>query len=122
MVALAGGVSALAYTHPAAAQQADQRTAYGGGDLEEIVVAPRPNDVASVELMKASQDTLSGPPTNGGATMAEPKMPTGGFEGFIEGSVGSYGHRAMGGAVTVPLLDDKLLVHVEGYEARTGFR
>ena len=122
MVVLAGGVSALAYMHPAAAQQSDQPTAEGDSGLEEIVVAPRPNNVASVELVRGPRDTLSGPSTNGGATVAEPKMPTPGFEGFIEGSVGSYGQRTMGGAVTVPLVDDKLLVHVEGYEARTGVR
>jgi outer membrane receptor protein involved in Fe transport len=124
VAALAGGISgfALAYTHPAAAQQADQPTAEGGGGLEEIVVAARPNNVASVELVKGPQDTLSGPPTNGGATMPEPKMPTSGFEGFIEGGVGSYGRRTLGGAVTVPLVQDKLILHVEGYETHTGTR
>jgi iron complex outermembrane receptor protein len=54
--------------------------------------------------------------------MAEPKMPTSGFEGFIEGSVGNYGRRAMGGAVTVPLVQDKVLLQVEGYETHTGAR
>jgi outer membrane receptor protein involved in Fe transport len=122
VVALAGGVSgfALAYTHPAAAQQADQPTAEGG--LEEIVVAARPNNVASVELVKGPQGTLSGSPTDGGATVAEPKMPTSGFEGFIEGAVGSYGRQTMGGAVTVPLVGGKGLLRVEGYETHIGAR
>jgi outer membrane receptor protein involved in Fe transport len=122
VAALAGGVSgfALACTHPAAAQQADQPTAEGG--LEEIVVAARPNDVASVELVKGPQGTLSGPLTNGGATVAEPKMPTGGFEGFIEGGVGSYGRQTMGGGVTIPLVGDKGLLRIEGYETHTGAR
>ena len=122
MAALAGAVSgfALAYTQPAAAQQADQPTAAGG--LDEIVVAARPNSVASVELVKGPQDALSGPPTNGGATVADPKMPTSGFEGFIEGSVGSYGRNTIGGAVTVPLVEGKLILRVEGYETHTGTR
>ena len=122
MAALAGGISgfALAYTQPAAAQQADQPTA--GGGLDEIVVAARPNGVASVPLLNGPQGTLSGPPTDGGATVAEPKMPTSAFEGFIEGSVGSYGQRTIGGAVTVPLVKDKLLLRVEGYETHIGTR
>jgi outer membrane receptor protein involved in Fe transport len=124
MAALAGGFSgfALAYTHPAAAQQADQPTAEGGGGIDEIVVAARPNSVASVPLVTGPQGTLSGPPTNGGATVAEPKMPTSGLEGFIEGSVGSYGRNTIGGAVTVPLVEGKLILHVEGYETHTGAR
>ena len=124
MAALAGGISgfALAYTHPAVAQQADQPTAEGGGDVEEIVVAARPNSVASVELVHGPQGALSGPLTNGDATMAEPKMPTSGFEGFIEGGVGSYGRRTMGGGVTVPLGEGKGLLHVEGYETHIGAR
>jgi hypothetical protein len=119
MAALAGGVSwfALAYTLPAAAQQADQPAAAGG--LDEIVVAARPNSVASVELMNSPQ---GGPPTDGGATVAEPKTPASGFEGFIEGSVGSYGQRTIGGAVTIPLVKDKLLLSVEGYETHIGAR
>ena len=121
---LAGGAGgfALAYTHPAAAQQANQPVAEGGGGLDEIVVAARPNSVASVPLVTSPQGMLSGPPTNGGATVAVPKMPTSGFEGFIEGSVGSYGRNTIGGAVTVPLVEGKLILHVEGYETHTGTR
>ncbi len=124
VAALAGGVGwfALACTLPAAAQQADQPTAAGGGGLDEIVVAARPNSVASVELVKGPQDTLSGPLTNGGATVADPKMPTSGFEGFIEGGVGSYGLKTIGGAVTIPLVKGKLTLHIEGYETHFGTR
>jgi hypothetical protein len=126
LAALAGGVSgfALAHMHPAAAQQADQPTAEGGGGggLEEIVVAARPNGVASVPLVNGPQGTLSGPLTNGGATVAEPQMPPSGFEGFIEATVGNYGRQAMGGAVTIPLVGGKGLLHIEGYEAHTGAR
>jgi outer membrane receptor protein involved in Fe transport len=124
VAALAGGLSgfALACTRPAAAQQADQPTAEGGGGLQEIVVAAHPNNPASVELVRGPQDTLSGTPTDGGATVAESKMPASGLEGFIEGSVGSYGQRTIGGAVTIPLVQDKLTLHVEGYETHFGTR
>jgi hypothetical protein len=124
MAALAGGISgfALAYAHPATAQQADQPTAAGGGGLQEIVVAPRPNGVASIPLVNGPRGTLSDLPPNGGATAAEPKTPASGFEGFIEGSLGSYGQRSIGGAVTVPLVDGRGLLRIEGYETHIGVR
>jgi outer membrane receptor protein involved in Fe transport len=124
MAVLAGGISglALACTHPAAAQQADQPTANGGGGLQEIVVAAYPNNPASVELVKGPQDTLSGLPTTGGATVAEPKMPTSGLEGFIEAGVGSYGQHTIGGGVTVPLVGGKMSLRIEGYETHIGVR
>ena len=84
-------------------------------------MAGRPNDVASVPLMQGPQNTLSGP-TNGGATVAEPKIPASDFEGFIEGGVGNYGRRSIGGAVTVPLVKDKMLLRIEGYETHTDAR
>jgi hypothetical protein len=123
MAALAGGICgfALAYTYPAAAQQADQPTAEGGG-LDQIVVAARPNGVASVELVNSPQGALSGPLTNGGAAVAEAKAPASGLEGFIEGGVGSYGRQTLGGAVTIPLAGGKGLLRIEGYEAHTGAR
>ena len=124
MAALAGGVCVftLACTHPAAAQQADRPAADGGDGLKEIVVAAPPNKPASVELVNGPQSTLSGPPANGGATVAEPKAPTSGFEGFIEGGFGSYGAKTIGGAVTVPLVKGKLMLSVEGYDMHTGGR
>ena len=124
MAAFAGGVSgfALAYMHPAAAQQADKPTAEGGGGLEEIVVAARPNNVASVELVNGPQGALSGPLTNGGPTVAEPKVPTSGFEGFVEAAVGSHGRNTFGGAVTIPLMEGRGLLRIEGYETHTDAR
>jgi hypothetical protein len=120
--ALAGGVIgfALAYMPSAAAQQA--ATAEGGGGLQGIVVAPRPNGIASVELVNAPQAALSDLPENAAATMAEPKMPAPGLEGFIAGGIGSYGLKTVGGAVTVPLAGGRGLLRIEGYDAHTGTR
>jgi hypothetical protein len=122
MAALAVGVGgfALACMHPAAAQQADQPAA--GGGLEELVVASPPDKPASVELMTSQQGALSGAPTEGGAAVAEPKVPTSGLEGFIEGGFGNHGLRTFGGAVTVPLVKGKLQLSVEGYDMHTGIR
>jgi hypothetical protein len=49
-------------------------------------------------------------------------MPTSGFGGFIEGGVGSHGGRTLGGAVTLPLVKDKLTLHIEGYDTHFGTR
>lgn len=124
MAALAAGIGgfALACTHPAAAQQADQPAADGGGGIAEIVVAAPPNKPAPVELVTRPHGILSGPPTSGGATAAEPSAPAGGLEGYVEGGFGSYGLRTFGGAVTVPLVRGKLVLHVEGYDTHTGVR
>jgi hypothetical protein len=120
VAALAGGACgfALACTYPAAAQQAAQPAAQGGPD--EIVVAARPNGVASVELVKGPEDALSSPPTDR-ETVAERKTPATGFGGFIEAGVGNHG-QALGGAVTVPLAAGKGELRIEGYEAHTGVR
>jgi hypothetical protein len=124
MAALAGGISAfvLACTQPAAAQRADQPTAEGTCDLDEIVVTPRPNNVASVELVKRPLGPQSAPATNAGATGTEPKMLITRFEGYIEAGIGNHGQNMTGGAVTIPLVQDKLQLSVEGYQAHTGTR
>jgi len=124
MVAVAGGAIgfALACAPPAAAQQADQSAADSGSGLEDIVVAATPNKPASVELLSGAQSTLAGPPASGGATAAEPKAPNGGIEGFIEGGFGSHGLRTTGGAVTLPLVKDRLKLSIEGYATHAGFR
>jgi hypothetical protein len=124
MAALAGGVSgfALAYAHPAMAQQSDHPMEEGSGSLEEIVVAPRPNEVASVQLLTDALGTQSGLSPNAGQTQPEPRTPTSDLEGFIEGSVGNHGQKGIGGAVSVPLVEGKLLLSVEGYETHAGTR
>ena len=122
--ALAGGVIgfALACTPPAAAQQANRPAADTEGGLEDIVVAAQPNRPAPVELLNGSQTTLSGIPTNGSATVAEPKAQINGLEGYIEGGFGSYGLKTIGGAVTIPLAKGKLELSVGGSEMRVGVR
>jgi len=122
--ALAVGVGgfALACTHPAAAQRADQPAASVGGGLDEIVVASPPNKPASVELVNGPQSALSGVPTNGGAAAADPNAPARGLEGFIEGGFGSYGSKEFGGGVTIPLVKGRLQLRVEGSQSHLGVR
>jgi hypothetical protein len=120
--ALAGSFCgfALACAHPAAAGQADRPVADSGDGTEEIVVAGRPNRPASVELMSSPQDAQSGAPAN--ASADAPKAPAAGISGYIEGGIGSYGMRTMGGGVSLPLADGKLHLSIEGYDAHTGGR
>ena len=121
VIVLTGSLSgfAVTYMHPAAAQQAAQPTAEDGAGLEEIVVAGRPT---SVQLLEGSRSAPYDLTMNGGANVAEPKTQTSGLEGFIEGAVGSYGQKAIGGAVTVPLVEGKVLLRVEGYDRHTEGR
>lgn len=118
--ALAGSFCgfALACAHPAAAQQADRPVADSGDGTEEIVVAGRPDRPASVELMSSPHGPQSGVPTDAGADA--PKAAAAGMSGYIEGGIGSYGMRTMGGGVHLPLADGKLQLSIEGYGAHSG--
>ena len=116
--ALAGSFCgfALACAHPAVAQQVAQPAADSAGDAEQIVVAGHPT--TSIELMSSPQGEPSGVPANAGADA--PKAPVAGMSGYIQGGVGSYGMRTMGGGIRLPLADGKLQLSIEGYDAHTG--
>ena len=122
MAALAGSFCgfALACAHPAAAGQADRPAADSGDGTGEIVVAGRPDRPASVELMSSPQGAQSGAPTDAGADA--PKAPAAGITGYIQGGIGSYGMRTMGGGVRLPLADGKLHLSIEGFDAHSGAR
>lgn len=117
-VALAGSFCgfALACAHPAAAGQADRPAADSGDGTEEIVVAGRPT--TSVELMSSPQGAQSGASADADA----PKAPAAGMSGYIQGGIGSNGMRTMGGGLSLPLVDGKLHLSIEGYDARIGAR
>jgi hypothetical protein len=116
--ALAGSFCgfALACSHPAAAGQADRPAADSGDGTDEVVVAEHPNHPASVELMSSPQGAQSGAPADA------PKAPAAGMAGYIEGGVGSHGMRTMGGGLSLPLVDGKLHLSIEGYDAHFGAR
>jgi hypothetical protein len=118
--ALAGSFCgfALVCAYPAAAQQADRPAADSGGDAEQIVVAGHPT--TSVELMSSPQSEPSSATANAGAE--EPEAPVAGMDGYLQGGVGSYGMRTMGGGVHLPLANGKLQLSIEGYDAHSGLR
>jgi len=71
-------------------------------------------DLESVQVLKGPQGTLFGRNTTGGAVLYSPVMASYETNGYLSGTVGSYGKREIQGAVTVPLIEDKLAVRLAG--------
>ena len=79
-------------------------------------------DLQNVQVLKGPQGTLFGQNTTGGAILFEPQRPTNKFEGYMMGTVGSYGRLDVEGVVNIPIVDDKLLLRVGGQTLnRNGF-
>jgi iron complex outermembrane receptor protein len=79
-------------------------------------------DLSSVQVLNGPQGTLFGKNTTGGAILFEPQRPTNSFEGYMQGTVGSYGRLDAEGVVNLPIIDDKLLLRVGAQEqTREGF-
>ncbi len=79
-------------------------------------------DLQNVQVLKGPQGTLFGQNTTGGAILFEPQRPTNRFEGYMMGTVGSYGRLDVEGVVNIPIVDDKLLLRVGGQSLnRNGF-
>ncbi|MGH6613626.1 TonB-dependent receptor [Sphingomonas sp.] len=79
-------------------------------------------DMQNVQVLKGPQGTLFGQNTTGGAILFEPQRPKNEFEGYVMGTVGSYGRLDIEGAVNIPIVDDKLLFRVGGQTLnRNGF-
>lgn len=69
-------------------------------------------DVGSVQVLKGPQGTLFGTSSAAGAIVVNPKKPTEELSGYASVTLGSYGRRTIEGAVSVPVIEDKLLVRV----------
>ena len=67
-------------------------------------------DLANLQVLKGPQGTLFGRNTTGGAVLLTPKKPTNANEGYIQASVGNFGHFGTEVVGNVPLIDDTLLV------------
>jgi iron complex outermembrane receptor protein len=66
-------------------------------------------DLQNVQVLNGPQGTLFGQNTTGGAILFEPARPTNKFEGYLMGTVGSYGRLDVEGVVNIPIIADKLL-------------
>lgn len=79
-------------------------------------------DMASVQVLKGPQGTLFGRNTTGGAVLYYPTAPSYKLEGYLEGGYGNYDRRQLEGALTLPIIADRLSVRVAGrYEKRDGY-
>lgn len=78
-------------------------------------------DIANVQVLKGPQGTLFGRNTTGGAILITPVAPTQDFEGYVQGTYGSYNLVDVEGAVNVPL-SSTLSARVGGkYTRRDGY-
>ena len=80
-------------------------------------------DLQSVQVLKGPQGTLFGRNATGGAVLFTSAKPTTEFEGYLSARYGNYDTVQLEGAVTLPVVDDKLLARVAGfYSDQTGFQ
>ena len=80
-------------------------------------------DLQSVQVLKGPQGTLFGRSATGGAVLFTTQKPTDQFGGYISGLVGNYDAQKIEGAVNLPLIGDKLMLRVAGFErSRDGFQ
>jgi iron complex outermembrane receptor protein len=71
-------------------------------------------DLRSVEVLKGPQGTLFGRNTTGGAILYSPQLPTYETGGYVSGTVGNYNKREIQGAVSLPLIEDKVALRLAG--------
>lgn len=79
-------------------------------------------DMQSVQVLKGPQGTLFGRNTTGGAVLFYPQAPGYALDGYVEAGYGRFDDRQIEGALTVPLIADKVSVRVAGkYNKRDGW-
>jgi len=78
-------------------------------------------DLQNVQVLKGPQGTLFGRNTTGGAVLLVPQKPTGDFEGFVEGSLGSYDMRRLQAVINVPIAESVRLRLGGEHQKRNGY-
>ncbi len=79
-------------------------------------------DVAQVEILKGPQGTLYGRNATAGSVLITSKAPTEEFSGEAEFTYGNYNRVEVFGAISGPIVEDKLLFRVAGkYARRDGY-
>jgi iron complex outermembrane receptor protein len=66
-------------------------------------------DLQNVQVLKGPQGTLFGRNTTGGAVVLVPRKPTSKFEGYVEGSLGTYDMKRVQAVVNIPISSDARL-------------
>lgn len=78
-------------------------------------------DIQSVEVLRGPQGALYGRNASGGAVVITTKQPTNVFKGFVQPSIASGNEKAIQGAISGPLVENKLLFRVAGsFKDRDG--
>ncbi len=75
-------------------------------------------DLASVQVLKGPQGTLFGRNTTGGAILFEPVKPTYETTGYAQVIGGKYRRREVQGAVSLPIVPDRLAIRLAGQIGR----
>ena len=87
-----------------------------GASLNDLV------DVERIEVARGPQGTLFGRNTSAGAVSIFTKAPEFEFGGFAEATVGNLHYRNLKGALTGPVVEDKVAARVSGfYTEREGY-
>ncbi|OHC90889.1 MAG: TonB-dependent receptor [Sphingomonadales bacterium GWF1_63_6] len=75
-------------------------------------------DIGSIQVLKGPQGTLFGRNTLGGAVVIGSQRPSYEFEGYVEGTYGSFDYRELEGAINVPIVADKVAFRAAGQVRR----
>jgi iron complex outermembrane receptor protein len=75
-------------------------------------------DVSSIQVLKGPQGTLFGRNTLGGAIIVTPAAPSYQLGGYAQSSFGSFDYRSFEGALSIPIVTDKMAVRVAGQSRR----
>jgi iron complex outermembrane recepter protein len=71
-------------------------------------------DIQQIEVVRGPQGTLFGRNTAAGAISFTSARPSSDLEGYVDLEVGNYALRSIKGAVSIPIIDDKLAIRVAG--------
>lgn len=110
-------LDAFSGTRPGVLPYVDEVQIGGGGGASAFY------DLSSVQLLKGPQGTLFGRNSTGGAVLFTTAKPTDELEGYIMGRAGNYDLRYVEGALNVPIVADKVLLRISGFDnQRHGYQ
>lgn len=79
-------------------------------------------DIESIEVLRGPQGALYGRNASGGAIIINTKKPTNELQGYVAAGIASGNEYSIGGSVSGPIIEDKLLYRVSGkYLTREGY-
>ncbi len=110
-------LDAFSGTRPGVLPYVDEVQIGGGGGSSAFY------DLSSVQLLKGPQGTLFGRNSTGGAVVFTTAKPTDELDGYVMGRLGNYDLRYIEGALNVPIIADKVLLRVAGFDnQRHGYQ